>query len=71
MDLTSRLNVLPFSDVDTRNSLLGEILGKPLPATVTIYPPFYSDYGLGISWTHRRSDGMKTLVLPAIVWRCE
>jgi acetyltransferase-like isoleucine patch superfamily enzyme len=47
MDLTSRLNVMPFSDVDARNALLGEIFGKPLSATVTIYPPFYSDYGLG------------------------
>jgi acetyltransferase-like isoleucine patch superfamily enzyme len=53
MDLTSRLNVMPFSDVDARNALLGEILGKPLPATVTIYPPFYSDYGLGIELGER------------------
>ena len=43
MDLTSRLNVLAFSDVDTRTALLSEMLGKPLPATVTIYPPFYRD----------------------------
>ncbi|HEY0225888.1 MAG TPA: sugar O-acetyltransferase [Mycobacterium sp.] len=50
MDLTSRLNVLPFSDVDARNALLGEILGRPLPETVTIYPPFYCDHGLGIEF---------------------
>src|SRR3954467_11495470 len=50
MDLTSRLNVLRFSDIETRNALLGEILGKPLPDTVTIYPPFYCDYGLGIEF---------------------
>jgi acetyltransferase-like isoleucine patch superfamily enzyme len=50
MDLTSRLNVLRFSDIETRGALLGEILGKPLPETVTIYPPFYCDYGLGIEF---------------------
>lgn len=31
MELTSRLNVLPFSDLDSRNALLAELLGKPLP----------------------------------------
>jgi len=36
MELTSRLNVLPFSDLDGRNELLGQILGAPLPANVTI-----------------------------------
>jgi acetyltransferase-like isoleucine patch superfamily enzyme len=53
MDLTSQLNVLRFSDIDTRNAVLGEILGKPLPPTVTIYPPFYCDYGLGIEFGER------------------
>lgn len=53
MELTSRLNLLPFSDLEARNALLSEILGKPLPATVTIYPPFYSDYGLGIEFGER------------------
>src|SRR5580704_5420831 len=53
MDLTSRLNVLSFNDIAARNALLGEILGRPLPATVTIYPPFYSDYGLGIEFGER------------------
>ena len=53
MELTSRLNVLPFSDLEARNGLLGEILGRPLPDTVTIYPPFYSDYGLGIEFGER------------------
>jgi acetyltransferase-like isoleucine patch superfamily enzyme len=45
--------VLPFSEIDARNALLGEILGEPLPGTVTIYPPFYSDYGLGIEFGER------------------
>jgi acetyltransferase-like isoleucine patch superfamily enzyme len=53
MELTSRLNVLPFSDIDQQKLLLGEILGRPLPETVTIYPPFYSDYGLGIEFGER------------------
>jgi acetyltransferase-like isoleucine patch superfamily enzyme len=48
MDLTSRLNVLPFSDLDSRIALLSELLGKPLPETAIIHPPFYSTYGLGI-----------------------
>ena len=48
MELTSRLNVLPFSDLAGRNALLGEILGRPVPETVTIYPPFFCDHGLGI-----------------------
>ncbi|HET6152553.1 MAG TPA: sugar O-acetyltransferase [Marmoricola sp.] len=48
MDLTSRLNLLPWGDLESRNTLLGEIIGRPLPSTVTIYPPFYCDYGLGI-----------------------
>lgn len=53
MELTSRLNVLPFGDVATRNALLGEILGRPLPESVTIYPPFYCDHGLGIELGER------------------
>ena len=47
MELTSRLNVLPFGDVDGRTALLGELLGEPLPDTVTVHPPFYSTHGLG------------------------
>jgi hypothetical protein len=31
MELTSRLNVLPFSDIASRKALLGELLGKPFP----------------------------------------
>ncbi len=53
LNLTSRLNVLPFSDTDARRVLLGEILGRPLPDTVTIYPPFYCDHGLGIEFGDR------------------
>jgi acetyltransferase-like isoleucine patch superfamily enzyme len=53
MALTSRLNALPFEDVETRNALLGEILGRPVPDGVTIYPPFFCDYGLGIELGER------------------
>ena len=48
MELTSRLNVLPFGEAEARRFLLGELLGKPLPATASVHPPFYSTYGLGI-----------------------
>jgi acetyltransferase-like isoleucine patch superfamily enzyme len=44
--LTSRLNVLPFEDEAGKAALFEQILGRPLPARVTIYPPFYTDHGL-------------------------
>ena len=44
--LTSRLNVLPFDDEAGKAALFEKILGRPLPARVTIYPPFYTDHGL-------------------------
>jgi acetyltransferase-like isoleucine patch superfamily enzyme len=46
--LTSQLNVLPFEDEVGRAELLELILGRPLPPRVTIYPPFYTDHGLGL-----------------------
>ncbi|GAA3074535.1 sugar O-acetyltransferase [Streptosporangium carneum] len=48
--LTSRLNVLPFDDKAARAALLSEIVGKQVPASVTVYPPFYTDHGLGIDF---------------------
>ena len=57
MELTSRLNVLPFSDTDARRALLTELLGKPLPETATVHPPFYSTYGLGIALGERTFVG--------------
>jgi acetyltransferase-like isoleucine patch superfamily enzyme len=50
MDLTSRLNMLPFDDLEARRSLLTEIFGQAMPETLTILPPFYCDYGLGASF---------------------
>ena len=47
MELTSHLNVLPFSDVDARRELLSELFGKPLPETALVHPPFYCTYGHG------------------------
>lgn len=50
MELTSRLNVLPFTDAAARAALLGELFGESLDETVTIYPPLYCDYGLGTTF---------------------
>lgn len=57
MELTSRLNVLPFSDRDGRKAVLEQLLGKPLPETATVHPPFYSTYGLGIELGERTFIG--------------
>jgi acetyltransferase-like isoleucine patch superfamily enzyme len=57
MDLTSRLNVLPFSDLDARNALLAELFGQPLPEKAVIHPPFYCTYGLGTVLGERTSVG--------------
>ncbi|GAA3526541.1 sugar O-acetyltransferase [Aeromicrobium panaciterrae] len=43
--LTSRLNVLPFEDEAGKSALFEQILGRPLPDRVTIYPPFFTDHG--------------------------
>ena len=50
MDLTSRLNRLPFDDLDARKALLAEIFGGPVPDSLSVLPPFYCDYGLGASF---------------------
>ncbi|MEV0686393.1 sugar O-acetyltransferase [Nocardia sp. NPDC050378] len=46
--MTSRLNALPFDDETGKAELLEQILGRPLPPKLTIYPPFYTDHGLGL-----------------------
>ncbi|MFC9474701.1 DapH/DapD/GlmU-related protein [Nocardia sp. NPDC056952] len=51
--LTSRLNGLPFDDETGKAALLGEILGRPLPAGLTVYPPFYTDHGLNLDLAER------------------
>jgi acetyltransferase-like isoleucine patch superfamily enzyme len=50
MELTSRLNTLPFGDLDARRGLLGEIFGQPVPDSLNVLPPFYCDYGLGATF---------------------
>ncbi|MEU8118000.1 DapH/DapD/GlmU-related protein [Spirillospora sp. NPDC049024] len=52
-ELTSRLNVLPFEDEAGKAELFERILGRPLPAGVTIYPPFYTDHGLRLDLAER------------------
>lgn len=52
-ELTSRLNVLPFDDEAGKAELFQQILGRPLPARVTIYPPFYTDHGLRLDLAER------------------
>jgi acetyltransferase-like isoleucine patch superfamily enzyme len=51
--LTSRLNVLPFDDEEGKAALFAELLGRPLPARTTIYPPFFTDFGLGLELAER------------------
>ena len=51
--LTSRLNVLPFDDEAGKAALFEQILGRPLPAKVTIYPPFFTDHGLHLDLAER------------------
>jgi acetyltransferase-like isoleucine patch superfamily enzyme len=51
--LTSRLNVLPFDDEEGKAALFEQILGRPLPPRVTVYPPFYTDHGLGLDFAER------------------
>ncbi|WP_336086708.1 DapH/DapD/GlmU-related protein [Nocardia sp. SSK8] len=51
--LTSRLNTTPFDDETTKAALFEQILGRPLPPGVTIYPPFYTDHGLNLDLAER------------------
>ncbi|MEU4380836.1 sugar O-acetyltransferase [Micromonospora echinofusca] len=53
MNLTARLNALPFDDLDARRMMLTEIFGGPVPDSLSILPPFYCDYGLGASFGER------------------
>ncbi len=57
MELTSRLNALPFGEVAARRALLGELFGAPLPETALVHPPFSCTHGLGISLGERTFVG--------------
>jgi acetyltransferase-like isoleucine patch superfamily enzyme len=52
-ELTSRLNILPFDDEARKAELFEQILGRPMPAHATIYPPFYTDHGLNLELADR------------------
>jgi acetyltransferase-like isoleucine patch superfamily enzyme len=53
MTLSARLNALPFDDLQRRAALLAQIFGQQVPASLSILPPFYCDYGLGASFGER------------------
>ena len=57
MGLTAQLNALPFADLDSRRALLTQLVGRPLPDTVNVMPPFYCTYGLGLDIGERTSVG--------------
>jgi acetyltransferase-like isoleucine patch superfamily enzyme len=57
MELTSRLNALPFSDVDTRRTLLAELFGDPNAEKCFVHPPFYCTSGIGTRLGERASVG--------------
>lgn len=46
-EATSRSNALRFSDGERRAELLAVVFGSRLPDSVTIYPPFFTEHGLG------------------------
>lgn len=50
MNLTARLNALPFDDLVARRQLLTEIFGGSVPESLSVLPPFYCDYGLGATF---------------------
>jgi acetyltransferase-like isoleucine patch superfamily enzyme len=46
LEVSSRLNALPFGDLQGRSVLLAELFGRPIPESAIVHPPFHSDYGL-------------------------
>lgn len=57
MELTSRLNAMPFNDLDSRYALLRDLLGDPPPEKAFIHPPFYCTTGIGTRLGERTSVG--------------
>ena len=45
--VTFRLNSAWHSQEEIR-ALLGELFGRPVPDTLRVFPPFYSDFGKNI-----------------------
>ena len=57
MELTSRLNALPYGDIDARRSLLKELFGDPDSEEYFVHPPFYCTSGVGTQLGNRASVG--------------
>ena len=45
--ITSRLNSAYHSPEEIRN-ILSELFGRPVPSTLRVFPPFYTDFGKNI-----------------------
>jgi acetyltransferase-like isoleucine patch superfamily enzyme len=57
MDLTSRLNVLRFSEAGSRRLLLAELFDDPQAEKAFVHPPFYCTSGVGTRLGDRVSVG--------------
>jgi acetyltransferase-like isoleucine patch superfamily enzyme len=57
MDLTSRLNALPFSDLHGRHALLRELFDDPGADKSFLHPPFYCTSGVGTRLGEQSSVG--------------
>ncbi|WP_308191965.1 sugar O-acetyltransferase [Gordonia liuliyuniae] len=53
MALCAELNALAFTDTAGRAAKFTQIFGRPAPDSLSILPPFYSDYGLHTSFGDR------------------
>ena len=51
--LSARLSELAMEDVDAIRAAFEELTGKPVDPTFSLIPPFYADYGLGITIGHK------------------
>ena len=51
--LSARLSELAMEDVDAVRSAFEALIGKPVDHTFSLIPPFYADYGLGITIGHK------------------
>jgi len=49
-DVPSRLTVLRFADTQGAAALLSVVFAGPLPGSVVIYPPFFTEHGLNTTF---------------------